>query len=74
MREGQRAQCQLVYSSWWDIVLERGIATVLDVNDVGLFPRDVQRNLCPMASFAGVWRANALVLELGIRLDLHAKH
>ena len=36
----QRAKCQLVCNSWRDIVLEKGIATVIDVNDVGLFPKD----------------------------------
>ncbi|KAL7530517.1 hypothetical protein ACHAXR_007401 [Thalassiosira sp. AJA248-18] len=36
----QRANCQLVCSSWRDIVLEKGIAVVVDVNDVGLFPKD----------------------------------
>ena len=35
----QRAKCQLVCSSWKDIVLEKGIAVVVDINDVGLFPK-----------------------------------
>lgn len=35
----QRAKCQLVCSSWKHIVLEKGIAVVVDINDVGLFPK-----------------------------------
>ncbi|KAL3785885.1 hypothetical protein HJC23_008773 [Cyclotella cryptica] len=35
----ERAMCQLVCSSWREIVLERGIAVVVDVNDTGLFPK-----------------------------------
>jgi len=42
----QRAKCQIVCSSWRDIVLEKGIAVVVDVNDVGLFPKD-QMNFTP---------------------------
>ena len=36
----ERASCQLVCTSWRDIVLEKGIASVVDVNDVSLFPKD----------------------------------
>jgi hypothetical protein len=35
----QRAKCQLVCTSWRDIVLEKGIAVVVDINDAGLFPK-----------------------------------
>jgi len=35
----QRGLCQLVCSSWRDIVMEKGIAVVVDINDVGLFPK-----------------------------------
>ena len=36
----QRAKCQLVCSSWRYVVMERGIAVVIDINDTGLFPKD----------------------------------
>ena len=43
----QRGLCQLVCSSWRDIVMERGIAVVVDVNDVGLFPKHGLSYSCP---------------------------
>ncbi|KAL7443793.1 hypothetical protein ACHAXH_007366 [Discostella pseudostelligera] len=42
----QRAKCQLVCTSWKDIVLEKGIAVVVDINDVGLFPKS-STNIAP---------------------------
>ena len=36
----QRAKCQLVCTSWREIVLEKGIAVIVDVNDVRLFPKE----------------------------------
>lgn len=35
----QRGLCQLVCSSWRDVVMEKGIAVVVDINDFGLFPK-----------------------------------
>ncbi len=55
-------------------MLERGVATVVAVNDAGLFPGDVRTKLCPIESFSGVRRANALTLALEQRLDLHVKY
>lgn len=43
----QRAKCQLVCRSWRDIVLEKGVAVVVDVNDVGLFPKDDSNSPTP---------------------------
>jgi hypothetical protein len=43
----QRAKCQLVCSSWKDIVLEKGIAVVVDINDVGLFPKTANNSSPP---------------------------
>ncbi len=55
-------------------MLERGVATIMDVNNRGLFPREVHTKLCHTVSFVGVRRANALALALELRLDLHVKH
>lgn len=44
----QRAMCQLVCSSWRDIVLEKGIAIVVDVNDTSLFPKDLMNFVAPI--------------------------
>eukprot|EP01082_Thalassiosira_pseudonana_P008705 g7913.t1 g7913 contig26:552629-555163(+) len=53
----QRAMCQLVCSSWRDIVMERGIAIVVDVNDVTLFPRELMN----FSSTTGTQRTSPFV-------------
>ncbi len=55
-------------------MLERGVATVVDMNNAGLFLKDMRTEICPIVPFAGVGRANTLVLSLDQRLDLHVKH
>ncbi|KAL7473288.1 hypothetical protein ACHAXS_013740 [Conticribra weissflogii] len=44
----QRGLCQLVCSSWRDIVMEKGIAVIVDINDIGLFPKHVE-NASPLS-------------------------